>query len=413
MVFLEALRQMQFEVGKENMILIHVSLVPVLGSVGEQKTKPTQHGMKELRGLGLSPDIIVCRSSHVMTESTIKKISIFCQVPTNAVVSVYDAPNIYHIPLILVNQGIHRIIKKSLNLENMTVEPDLKQWSTMALLVDNVTDSVTIAIVGKYTGLSDSYLSLLKSLIHSGIALHLKVNVEWVIATDLENAENVEAFNKAWDSLKSAKGIIIPGGFGSRGVEGKILATEYARINKVPCLGICLGMQVMVIEFARNVLNQKGANSEEFDPNTSYPTIVFMPEINPDVMGGNMRLGSRPTRIRVLDRNGNRSLAGQMYGINENLDMIFERHRHRYEVNPEKISELVNGGLEFTGVDEHHQRMEIVELRKEDHPFYFGTQFHPEFKSRPNRPSPPFFSFVAASSLRFDEIQWASKVSLE
>lgn len=405
MVFLEALRQFQFAVGLGNIMFIHVSLVPCLG---EQKTKPTQHSTKELRSLGLAPDLIVCRSSEKLLTSTTNKISSFCQVAPQNVVSVFDVSNIYHVPLILRDQMVHKIIKDKLQLSQMFDEPDMNSWSAMAKIVDEVVEICNIAIVGKYTGLLDSYLSVIKSITHSAINHKLKINIEWVLASDLEDemkSTDVEKYNKAWKVLRTVSGILIPGGFGNRGVEGMILAAQYARENKKPFFGICLGMQVAVIEYARNVLGLKDANSEEFDPSSTSPVVIFMPEINQQVMGGTMRLGTRKTII-----NNSNSLAAEVYGFiqptKEEL-MIDERHRHRYEVNPVKVQELTSAGLVFSGRDETNERMEIIELNRDVHPFYFATQFHPEFKSRPNRPSPPFFAFIAAASSRENKISQA------
>ena len=427
MVFLEALRQFQFNVGRENILFIHVSLVPVLGSVGEQKTKPTQHSVKELRGLGLSPDVIVCRSTEMLSQSTKNRISAFCHVDPSNVIAVHDVSNIYHVPLLLRSQGVHHIIKEKLNLTMMSDEPDLTEWASMAAAVDSATEVVEVAIVGKYTGLQDAYLSVIKSLKHSGIHLDLDVVIRWVEASDLEEetkSSDPAKHTAAWDLIRSVAGVLVPGGFGVRGVEGKILAAKYCRENRKPYLGVCLGMQVMVIEYARNVLGMKGANSTEFDEAAVHPVVLFMPEIDQKVMGGTMRLGARATTVKPLMKDGTPSLARVIYGFpqeedgsssvgsstdskngsswNEGLNMpmtVMERHRHRYEVNPDKVQaiEKAGDGLIFTGKDDQGVRMEIAELPVAQHPFYFGTQFHPEFKSRPNRPSPPFFAFVVAS----------------
>lgn len=428
MVFLEALRQFQFTVGRENILFLHVSLVPVLGSVGEQKTKPTQHSVKELRGLGLSPDIIVCRSTEPLSQATKNRISAFCHVDPSNVIAVHDVSNIYHVPLLLQAQGIHRILREKLSLSMMSLEPEMKEWAAMAFAVDNVTEVVEVAIVGKYTGLQDAYLSVIKSLKHSGIHLNLDVVIRWVDASDLEEVTKLTDPVKhaaAWEVIHQVAGVLVPGGFGVRGVEGKILAAKYCRENLKPYLGVCLGMQVMVIEYARNVLGLKGANSTEFDEGTAHPVVLFMPEIDQKVMGGTMRLGARATLISPTLKDGSDSLAREVYGfcssgmtskedsnigsatdsssssaMNTGVVMsVMERHRHRYEVNPDRIQALEkNGeGLLFTGRDDQGVRMEIAELSRKNHPFYLGTQFHPEFKSRPNRPSPPFFAFVVAS----------------
>lgn len=414
MVFLEALRQFQYRVEKENLLFIHVSLVPVLGSVGEQKTKPTQHSVKELRSLGLSPDIVVCRSSALLSDSTKHKISVFCDVKPTNIIGVCDVSNIYHVPLILAQQDIHSIIKKHFGFSDlqMSPQPDISSWSQMAHNIDSATETVSIAIVGKYNGLSDSYLSIMKGLTHSCISLRLKLDLRWIEASDLEDTFSLKHPEKhlaAWDVLRSAQGILIPGGFGSRGVEGKILAAKFARESKKPCLGVCLGLQVMVIEYARNVLGYAEANSTEFDERTSHPLVIFMPEINHLVMGGTMRLGARATAIQSrISTDTDKvclSLAAEIYGItNLDGDMVVERHRHRYEVNPKYVPDLEQKGLIFSGRDDKGIRMEIVELPRSVHPFYLGTQFHPEFKSRPTRASPPFFGLVAAASGRMAEL---------
>jgi len=419
MVFLEALRQFQFIAGRENILFLHVSLVPVLGSVGEQKTKPTQHSVKELRGLGLSPDVIVCRSTDELSQATKNRISAFCHVDPSNVMAVHDVSNIYHVPLILMKQRIHTIIKEKLGLEMMADVPDLSDWERMATIVDTASEKVSVAIVGKYTGLQDAYLSVLKSLKHAGIHQEVDVAVHWVEASDLEEetkASDPAKHAAAWAAIKGAAGVVVPGGFGVRGVEGKVLAAKYCREHRLPYLGVCLGMQVMVIEYARHVLGLKGANSTEFDEATAHPVVLFMPEINQKVMGGTMRLGARATTITPSLPDGSPTLAREVYGfpVEENngdgspssgspvdgmVLSVMERHRHRYEVNPGKV-ELIEGGgrgLVFSGRDDQGVRMEIAELPRSEHPFYFGTQFHPEFKSRPNRPSPPFYALVAAA----------------
>lgn len=419
MVFLEALRQFQFREGRENILFIHVSLVPVLGSVGEQKTKPTQHSVKELRSIGLMPDIIVCRSSQLLSESTKVKMSSFCDVKPSNVLAVCDVSNIYHVPLILAQQGIHTLVRTHFGFtdELMKTSPDLDLWTAMARGIDCTTESVTIAIVGKYNGLSDAYLSVIKALTHSCIQLRLKLKIEWIDATDLEDAtahKSPEKFAAATAVLKEAQGILVPGGFGNRGVEGKIAATKYARENKIPFLGVCLGMQVMVIEYARSVLGWEDANSREFDERTTHPVVIFMPEINHLQMGGTMRLGARATIICPPTSETEDapvpplSLAAEVYGLTVGSymagDVIIERHRHRYEVNPELVATIEQAGLIFSGRDEKGVRMEIAELARDVHPFFLGAQFHPEFKSRPDRPSPPFFGLVAAASGRYSEL---------
>lgn len=404
MVFLEAIRQFQFRVGRERCCLVHVSLVPVLGSVGEQKTKPTQHGIKELMSLGLSADIIVCRSSEVVEESTRKKISQFCHVDPSCVISVHDVSNIYHVPLILEQQGLHTILKESLGLgSRMSDTLDLDTWRKLANTVDEATEEVVIAVCGKYTSLHDSYLSVLKALKHSAIAENKLLVTSWIESSDLEEdtkRTDAAAYEQAWAKLRQADGILIPGGFGNRGVEGKIAAAKYARESCVPMLGVCLGMQVMVIEFARNVLGWTNATSDEVDEKAEKKVIIKMLEHHQGQMGGTMRLGSRRTNLHALPEEvaQPKSIASLIY---EGVDHVMERHRHRYEVNPDCIADFENNGLHFTGKDELNERMEMTELPRAKHPFYFGVQFHPELKSRPLRPSPPFHGFVLAASKGF------------
>ncbi|GMH02416.1 hypothetical protein Nepgr_004255 [Nepenthes gracilis] len=391
MPFIEALGQLSCRVGSGNFCLIHVSLVPVLNVVGEQKTKPTQHSVRGLRGLGLKPVILACRSTTALDENVKLKLSQFCHVPGENIITLYDVPNIWHIPLLLRDQKAHKAILKVLNLSSIQwKEPELEQWTVRTELADKFDEPVRVAMVGKYTGLSDSYLSVLKALFHASVTLHRKLVVDWVPASDLEDAtrnENLEGHITAWNLLKSADAVLVPGGFGDRGVEGKILAAKYARENKVPYLGICLGMQTAVIEYARSVLGIQDANSTEFDPNTRNPFVIFMPEGSKTHMGGTMRLGSRRTFFHVKD-----CKSMKLYG---NANFVDERHRHRYEVNPDMVARLENAGLVFTGKDETGQRMEIVELP--DHPFFVGVQFHPEFNSRPAKPSPPFLGLIAAA----------------
>ena len=393
--FIEALRQFQFRVGKENFVLVHVSLVPVVGVVGEQKTKPTQHTVKELRAAGLSPDFLVCRSEEPLEDATKEKLALFCHVDKTHVLSAHDVSNIYRVPILLEEQNTTQMIVDKLQLEMTKERPLFDSWKKMADHVDSLEKEVTIAMVGKYTGLSDSYLSGIKALQHSAFKVGSKMNICWVEAAslELESKENdSEMYEKSWADLRSADGILVPGGFGNRGIEGKILAANFARVNNVPYLGVCLGLQIAVIEFARNVLGLEGANSTEFDEDTPHPTVIFMPEGSRTHMGGTMRLGSRQTNIQIED-----CAAFKLYdGARE----IHERHRHRYEVNPDMISQLEGAGLRFVGKDTEGQRMEIIEL--EGHPYFFGTQYHPEFKSRPSRPSPPFFGLVEAAFARIE-----------
>ena len=385
--FIEALRQFQFRVGQENVCFVHVSLVPVMGPVGEQKTKPTQHTVKELRGLGIIPDILVCRSEVPLEDETRAKLAAFCHVGTDAVVSAHDVSNLYQIPISLYEQSVLNKVSDHLGFEVPDTLPMLDDWKEMADKVDRLEEEVHIAMVGKYTGLSDSYLSVIKALQHSAYAVDRKLVIDWIESTDLDPHDVTEKHDEAWDLLKAADGILVPGGFGNRGVEGKIAAANYARINNVPYLGVCLGLQIATIEFCRNVLGLKNANSTEFDENTPNPAVVFMPEISKTHMGGTMRLGTKPTPFLVHDCKMKR-----LYGGAEHVD---ERHRHRYEVNPDLIERIEAEGLVYVGKDETGQRCEIMEL--ENHPYYVGTQYHPEFKSRPNRPSPPFLGLLKAA----------------
>ena len=385
--FIEALRQFQFRVGQENVCFVHVSLVPVMGPVGEQKTKPTQHTVKELRGLGIIPDILVCRSEVPLEDETRAKLAAFCHVGTDAVVSAHDVSNLYQIPISLYEQSVLNKVSDHLGFEVPDTLPMLDDWKEMADKVDRLEEEVHIAMVGKYTGLSDSYLSVIKALQHSAYAVDRKLVIDWIESTDLDPHDVTEKHDEAWDLLRAADGILVPGGFGNRGVEGKIAAANYARINNVPYLGVCLGLQIATIEFCRNVLGLENANSTEFDENTPNPAVVFMPEISKTHMGGTMRLGTKPTPFLVDDCKMRR-----LYGGADHVD---ERHRHRYEVNPDLIDRIEAEGLVYVGKDETGQRCEIMEL--ENHPYYVGTQYHPEFKSRPNRPSPPFLGLLKAA----------------
>ncbi|RWR94259.1 CTP synthase [Cinnamomum micranthum f. kanehirae] len=381
MPFIEALRQLSFSVGQDHFCLIHVSLIPVLGVVGEQKTKPTQHSVRELRALGLTPHLLACRSAQAEN-----------------ILNIHDVPNIWHVPLLLRNQNAHVAILKQLNFQSVSIaQPDLQEWTKRAETFDSLTNSVKIAMVGKYVGLSDSYLSVLKALLHASIACSLKPSVQWIAASDLED-ESAKATPKAhaaaWETLRSAACVLVPGGFGDRGVQGMILAAKYARENNVPYLGICLGMQISVIEFSRSVLGLEKANSAEFDPDTPDPVVIFMPEGSKTHMGSTMRLGSR----RTLFQNP-RCIASKLY---QNSSYVDERHRHRYEVNPDIIGKLEEAGLQFVGTDETGKRMEILELPTHQHPYYVGVQFHPEFKSRPGRPSALFLGLILAATGQLD-----------
>ena len=388
--FVEALRQFQFRVGRENICFVHVSLVPVMGPVGEQKTKPTQHTVKELRGLGIIPDILVCRSAKPLQDDTRAKLAAFCHVSEDAVVSAHDVSNIYRVPMMLEEQGVSGVLSGLFGFELPSERPLLDDWKAMADRVDNPAEEIRIATVGKYTGLSDSYLSVIKALQHSSYAVGRKLVIDWIESADLDDqtaSADPEAHAAAWELLNGADGVLVPGGFGIRGIEGKIKAAGYARENNVPYLGVCLGLQVATIEFCRNVLGMEGANSTEFDEDTPHPAVVFMPEISKTHMGGTMRLGTKPTPFLVDDCKIRR-----LYGGADHVD---ERHRHRYEVNPELIEQIEGAGLKYVGKDETGQRCEIMEL--DGHPYFVGTQYHPEFKSRPGRPSPPFLGLLMAA----------------
>uniref|UniRef100_A0A804K2Q6 CTP synthase n=1 Tax=Musa acuminata subsp. malaccensis TaxID=214687 RepID=A0A804K2Q6_MUSAM len=428
MPFIEALGQFSYRVGPGNFCLVHVSLVPVLNTVGEQKTKPTQHSVRSLRALGLTPNILACRSAKPLEENVKEKLSQFCHVPVSNIVTLHDVTNIWHIPLLLMEQRADEALIKVLKLKRFAKEPMLEEWMRRAEICDTLQDPVRIAMVGKYTGFADSYLSVLKALLHASVACQRKLVVDWVASPDLEKHTEVEVclsclpnllfpfgytlvflpkrfgylfltqapevHKKAWDLLKAADGILVPGGFGDRGVEGKILAAKYAREHKVPYLGICLGMQIAVIEIARSVLNLPDANSTEFNPDTTTPCVIFMPEGSKTHMGGTMRLGSRRTYFKVPS-----CKAAKLHG---NASFVDERHRHRYEVNPEMVPEFEKAGLAFVGQDETGKRMEIIELA--DHPYFIGVQFHPEFKSRPGKPSALFLGLIAASCRQLDSL---------
>jgi CTP synthase len=333
--------------------------------------------------LGITPDILVCRSSAPLNEETREKLAQFCHVKPEAVMSTHDVPNIYHVPLMLQEQGLCDILGLDCTKTNL-----LQEWKKMAFHLDTLKEEVHIAMVGKYTDLSDAYLSVIKSLQHAAMAVDRKLVIDWIEASHLEADWDVSENDTAWATLRAAHGVLVPGGFGDRGIEGKILAAHYARTEHVPYLGICLGLQIATIEFCRNVLGMTGANSTEFEDNPEHAAVVFMPEISKTHLGGTMRLGSRPT---LWQSEGSKIRA--LYGPGDAVD---ERHRHRYEVNPDLIESIEAAGLKFVGKDESGQRCEIFEL--EGHPYYVGVQFHPEFKSRPGKPSPPFLGLLKAAA---------------
>ena len=406
--FIEALRQFQFRVGPENFCLIMVSLVPVVGAVKEQKTKPTQASVRDLRGLGLNPDIIACRSTQPLDDGIKEKIAMFCHVGVKQVLTVHDCQSVHHVPFLLQEQGMVAYLEQKLQLSPPASSPwgqsFFAQWKQLADRYLRLHEQVKIVLVGKYTHLQDSYISVMKSLQHAALACNRKLVLEWVEATDLEESaktENPLKYHDAWKLLCSADGILVPGGFGERGTEGKILAAKWARENQIPYLGICLGLQIAVIEFARNVLGLHTAHSEEFATDMCKDKVVmFMPEISKTQLGGTMRLGARPTVF--VDRHVKQSVMRKLYAVSDQPDraQIMERHRHRYEVNKDYVPRLEEKGLMFVGEDEKGERMEVLELK--DHPFYVATQYHPEYKSRPLRPSPPFLGLVLAASRQLD-----------
>ncbi len=364
-----------------------------MGPVGEQKTKPTQHTVKELRGLGINPHMLVCRSKSPLIDETRQKISAFCHVPPEAVVSAHDVSNIYQVPIMMESQGVTEMLSERFGFKLSSKRKLLEDWKELADHVDSLEDAeeVHIAVAGKYTDLSDSYLSVIKALQHASFKVDRKLVIDWIESSVLDEdakKSDRESYDEAWNLLKEADGILVPGGFGIRGIEGKIKAAEYARVNNVPYLGVCLGLQVATIEFCRNVLGMEGANSVEFEEDPAHAAVVFMPEISKTHMGGTMRLGTRPTPFLVDDCKIKR-----LYGGAGHVD---ERHRHRYEVNPELIKAIEESGLVYVGKDETGERCEIMEL--EGHPYFVGTQYHPEFKSRPDRPSPPFLGLLMAAS---------------
>ena len=394
-VYLEALRQLEYRVGSDNFLLCFVSLIPILSD--EQKTKPTQHGVKELRSLGLTPSVIFCRCPEELCDPARQKISNFCHVKPRYVLSVHDVENIYQVPILLQTQNLHKAVFEHLKIESS--EPDLGDWAVMANTMEQWKDTVTICLIGKYNTLQDSYLSILKALRHASIAVEKKLDLRWIDATELEQNQETSS-GEAWEQLKNCDGVIVPGGFGNRGFEGKILAAKHCRENKIPYLGVCLGFQAVIVEYSRNVLGMEGANSTEFDEKSPHPVVFFMPEIDKETMGGNMRLGSRVTKFThpVLDEaTGATSTLQKLYN---DAEEIHERHRHRYEVNPDYVDKIHQGGLKLVGRDETGTRMEVAELP--GHPYYVGVQYHPEFKSRPLIPSPPFYGLLLAACGKLD-----------
>lgn len=379
--FLEAIRQFQAEVGRENAILIHVSLIPYLKASGEMKTKPTQMSVKELQSMGIWPDIIVCRSDYPLDEQIKGKIALFCNVKKEHVLQNLDASSLYEVPLLMEEEKLAQATCECLHLP--CPEPDLSKWKDMIYAIQNTTSKVKIAIVGKYVALHDAYLSVVEALKHGGIANKAEVEIVWVDSEEL-NVENVATV------FEGIHGIIVPGGFGSRGTEGKILAIQYARTKNVPFLGICLGMQLAIVEYARNVMGFKDAASIELDPDTTNPVIALMPDQNGvSDIGGTLRLGAYPCILKEG------SLAKQLYGTQE----ISERHRHRYEVNNDYREALTEAGLTLSGISPDGKIIEMIEISK--HPYFIATQAHPEFKSRPDQAHPLFKGLVEAA-IKYD-----------
>lgn len=394
MPFVEAFRQFQFRVKKENFCCVHVSLIPEPKTTGEQKSKPTQSSVRELRGLGLSPDIIVCRSVTPLAESVRDKISLFCHVDPQQVYSVPDVTSIYRVPLLLQDQGADSYLIKRLKLP-VNIKSDkssylMSRWKELANRHDRLLKEVSIVLVGKYTELPDSYASVIKALQHAALVVNHRLDLICIEAADLEPETintNPQRYHEAWKEVVGANGIIVPGGFGVRGTEGKIMACEWARSKKVPFLGVCLGLQCAVIEFARNVLKWEDANSTELDETTKHPVVIEMPEHNTGQMGGTMRLGKRKTIFKT-----SKSVIRKLYN---NAEFVEERHRHRYEVNPSVVEQLEEKGMKFVGRSEDGERMEIMEM--EGHPYFVGVQYHPEYISRPMKPSAPYLGLLLAA----------------
>jgi len=382
--FLEAIRQFRKDVGRDNVVYVHVTLVPYLGPSGEQKTKPTQHSVTELRSRGIQPDVIICRSDRAISPGLKRKISLLCDVPSEAVVSCVDAPNLYEIPLALHEEDLDNYVCQLLRFDPVEHPLDLSDWDRLVERVEAATRPVRIGLIGKYVNLPDAYLSVVEALRHGGYHHGAKIELEWI------QAEEVEGL-LAEGRLRDLDGIVIPGGFGERGIEGKIAAAGYAREHAIPCLGLCLGLQVMVIEYARNVVGLIGANSGEVDTVSPHPVIDLMDDQREVVdMGGTMRLGVYPARL----------LPGSQVAEAYGEQLVYERHRHRYEVNNRYRHRLEDAGLVCSGTSPDDRLVEFIELP--GHPLWVGTQAHPEFKSRPDRPHPLFRALVGAAMVRAD-----------
>ena len=381
--YLEAIRQVAIDVGKENVLYIHVTYVPYLHACGELKTKPTQNSVKDLRNIGIQPDILVCRAEKDLTDELKEKIAMFCNVTKDAVIQNTDVDTIYEVPLLLNSEGLDNIVCEKLGLK--VKQPELTEWEAMIKRLKLLEKSVTIALVGKYVELHDAYLSVAESLKHGGLENDVNVDIKWVNSENL-NEENLE------ETLKDADGIIVPGGFGNRGIPGKILSIKYARENKIPFLGICLGMQMAVIEFAQNVLKLEDVNSTEFDEICKNPVIdIMLDQKDVSQKGGTMRLGAYPCKVKKDSK------LFEVYKQEE----ISERHRHRFEFNNKYRQIFIENGMDIVGTSPDEKLVEVVELK--DHPWFIGAQYHPEFKSRPNRAAPWFREFIKASKVKRGE----------
>jgi CTP synthase len=392
--FLESLRQMRKDVGRENSVFIHVTWLPYIGATDELKTKPTQHSVAELRSIGITPDMIVARSDYPVEEDLVEKIALFCDVERRAVAPLVTTDILYEIPLVLENLGVGDYLVERLGL-TARKQPNWHEWREMVARVRKRKPTVRIALVGKYVELQDAYMSVTKPLNHAGLSHGVEVEIEWVHSSDIEKG-------KDWQKVVDSQGIVVPGGFGGRGIEGKIQVIRYARENKVPYLGLCLGMQLMVVELARHILGDDQANSTEFDRSTHHPVIDLMPDQKLVVdMGGTMRLGLYPCCL----------VPGTQAALAYRVEKIEERHRHRFELNNSYREMLAAGGMVFSGISPDNRLVEISEIT--DHPFMVGTQFHPEFLSRPNRAHPLFRRFVEAASERAGVIPWMNEVEIE
>lgn len=375
--FLEAIRQVKKDIGKENVLYIHVTLLPYISASGELKTKPTQHSVKEMRSIGIQPDIIVCRSEYPISQEMKEKIALFCDVDVDAIIENRTAQSIYEVPLMMQHEGLDKIVLRKLQLEDKPL--DMSDWEHMVDRMLHPQGELEVALVGKYVSLHDAYLSVVESLDHAGYAFNRKVNIRWIDSEEIESAADLAPLFAGVD------GIVVPGGFGSRGVEGKIRTIHFAREHKIPYLGLCLGMQCAVMEFARNVCGIEDAISSEFDAEAEHPVIDLMPDqVDIEDKGGTMRLGLYPCKL--VDGTRSRELYGE--------ELVYERHRHRYEFNNAYRKQLTDAGLILAGTSPDERLVEIIEVK--DHPFFVAVQFHPEFKSRPNNPHPLFYGFIQA-----------------